>query len=639
MTSSNRTTAAVFLAVLILFLTVLIRTAWVCDDAYISFRSADNFVHGYGLNWNVDERVQSFTNPLWVLVMAVVYGISGEMYYTVTFLSIALTLATLGLLVFRLSISRIVGLLALVTLLFSKAYVDYSTSGLENVLVHLLLVVFFIIYFKSAMNPKTLFRLSLVGALAILARLDIAMLVLPVIAWSVWELRSWRTLRTVLFGSTPLILWEIFSLIYYGFPFPNTYYAKLHTGISSSELMSQAFFYYLDSVQLDPLTIGTIIFAVVAGLSSRNRRLMLVSIGILIYTAYTIRVGCDFMLGRFLTAPLVCALAIIVQLPVPRRTWTVAIPIGLVLLVGLTSPRPPIFSRETYGTTGEGSIDPRGIADERGWYYQGTGLLRARRGVLMPDHEWVTKGLDMKYNGHTPMYDGCVGFVGFFAGPKIHIIDTYGLTEPLLARIPNEDKKDWRIGHFPRTLPAGYDKTLEQGVNKIEDSGVSRFFELLSEVTRGPIFSWHRFATIWHFNTGAYDSLLSRYTNPPVKNVTYAEINTPKAYGSVWNGPGTHLVSKGGVRIAMDSVYYHRQLEISVDHNDMYLIVYFLGDKETGHQLIERKYIEGGGLRVDTLDVPRLTYLQGYDRIDVRPFLGDDMYSIGHVRLIGASGQ
>jgi arabinofuranosyltransferase len=639
MTSSSRTTAAVFLAFLILFLTVLIRTAWVCDDAYISFRSVDNFVHGYGLNWNVDERVQSFTNPLWVLVMSLVYGISGEMYYTVIFFSIALTLVTVGLLVYRLSLSRVMGVLALVILLFSKAFIDYSTSGLENVLVHLLLVIFLVIYFSREMNLRTLRLLSCFGALAILARIDVALLILPVIAWSAWELRSWRGARSVLVGFAPLIIWEIFSLAYYGFPFPNTYYAKLHTGIPTSELMSQAFFYYLDSVQLDPLTIGTILFSVVAGLSSRNLRLTLISLGILLYTAYTIRVGCDFMLGRFLTAPLVCALAIIVQSHVPRRSWTIAVPIALVLLLGLTSPRPPILSRDTYGTTGEGNIDPRGIADERGWYYQGTGLLRARRGVLMPDHEWVTQGLDMKFNGHTPMYESCVGFVGFFAGPKIHIIDTYGLTEPLLARIPNEDKKDWRIGHFPRTLPAGYDKTLELGVNRIEDSGVAKYYELLSVVTRGPIFSWHRFATIWHFNTGSYDSLLSRYTDPPVKSVTYAEINAPKAKGSAWNGPGTHLVSKGGVRIALDSIYYRRQLEISIDHNDMYLIVYYLGEKETGHQLIEQKYIEGGGLRVDTLEIPRLTYLQGYDRIDVRPFLGDDLYSVGHIRLIGASGQ
>ena len=52
---------------LALFGVVLVRTAWLCDDAYINFRTVDNFLHGYGLRWNVAERVQTFTDPLWVL--------------------------------------------------------------------------------------------------------------------------------------------------------------------------------------------------------------------------------------------------------------------------------------------------------------------------------------------------------------------------------------------------------------------------------------------------------------------------------------------------------------------------------------------------------------------------------------------
>ena len=40
------------------------------DDAMISMRYAYNLAHGNGLVWNVGERVQGFTNPLWVLYMA-----------------------------------------------------------------------------------------------------------------------------------------------------------------------------------------------------------------------------------------------------------------------------------------------------------------------------------------------------------------------------------------------------------------------------------------------------------------------------------------------------------------------------------------------------------------------------------------
>ncbi|HMJ10771.1 MAG TPA: hypothetical protein VK524_05155, partial [Polyangiaceae bacterium] len=40
------------------------------DDAFISFRYAQNLVHGRGLVFNVGERVEGYTNFLWVLVLA-----------------------------------------------------------------------------------------------------------------------------------------------------------------------------------------------------------------------------------------------------------------------------------------------------------------------------------------------------------------------------------------------------------------------------------------------------------------------------------------------------------------------------------------------------------------------------------------
>ena len=57
----------------VLFLLVLFHTAWLCDDAFILFRTADNFVHGQGLTWNVEERVQAYTHPLWLLLFSAVY--------------------------------------------------------------------------------------------------------------------------------------------------------------------------------------------------------------------------------------------------------------------------------------------------------------------------------------------------------------------------------------------------------------------------------------------------------------------------------------------------------------------------------------------------------------------------------------
>jgi hypothetical protein len=58
------------IALALLYIGLVIRTSWVGDDAYITFRALENFLHGYGPVFNVGERVQVFTHPLWFLLQA-----------------------------------------------------------------------------------------------------------------------------------------------------------------------------------------------------------------------------------------------------------------------------------------------------------------------------------------------------------------------------------------------------------------------------------------------------------------------------------------------------------------------------------------------------------------------------------------
>jgi hypothetical protein len=46
-----------------ILLVVVLCGAWLCDGAHISFRTADNFINGYGLAWNVKKRTQAYTHP------------------------------------------------------------------------------------------------------------------------------------------------------------------------------------------------------------------------------------------------------------------------------------------------------------------------------------------------------------------------------------------------------------------------------------------------------------------------------------------------------------------------------------------------------------------------------------------------
>ena len=65
-------TSTIIVAAIIVVLTAL---AWsnrfIQDDAFISFRYADNLVSGHGLVWNAGERIEGYTNFLWTLLMVV----------------------------------------------------------------------------------------------------------------------------------------------------------------------------------------------------------------------------------------------------------------------------------------------------------------------------------------------------------------------------------------------------------------------------------------------------------------------------------------------------------------------------------------------------------------------------------------
>ncbi|MBI5267109.1 MAG: hypothetical protein HY851_07750, partial [candidate division Zixibacteria bacterium] len=423
-------------------------------------------------------------------------------------------------------------------------------------------------------------------------------------------------------------------LYYYGFPFPNTYYAKTHTGIPSGEILQQGFLYFLDSLRINPITLLTIFIGLASAFVIRSARVIAVAFGIALFFIYTLRVGGDFMSGRFFTAPLVCAVALLTQLPISLTGWRSLIPITLVLVIGLSSPKAPIFSTELYGTAGENEINPFGIADERGWYYQGTGLMLMKRGTVYPDHYWSHKGLEARDRGTGVIYDRSVGFMGYWAGPAIHIVDMFGLTDPLLSRLPEENPKVWRIGHFVRTSPAGYESTLLIDSNVVDDPNLHAYVDRLRILSRGRLWSTERLKTIITFNTGQYESLLQAYAFPPPVDVTYNEADHRKARNTAWDAPGVFKLNKNGLVVILPDVSHAANVEISFDHNDNYLITFTRGKREVGYLAVEREFIDQGGLRIDTLHLAAETYLAGYDRVKIHGYGGDDRYAVGHVSLL-----
>lgn len=492
-----------------LFLVVLLRNAWLADDAYITFRTIDNFVNGYGLTWNAAERVQTFTHPGWLFVITPLYFVTGEFYFSVIGLSLLITLLTVILVLPAIARSVAVTLLGIVILISSKAFVDYSTSGLENPLTHLLFGLFLLLYLKeTALTFKKLFLLSLLAGLAAFTRMDTVLLYLPALVYALFKFRCWQGLLAVGAGFLPFILWECFSLFYYGFLFPNTAYAKLGMSVSRFELVQQGLLYLLNSISLDPLTLLFIGAGISAPLMLKQTKSIPVVCGILLYLIYIVSIGGDFMSGRFLTAPLLGAVILLVSLD-SKILSAIALPASLVILLfGLVWPYSPLKSTVDYA----GRPPANGVIDERGTYYKDAGLLTMKRYAPPPTSPWADQGRLARFHAPCVATRTTIGFFGFVAGPEVHIIDTLALGDALLARLPAiYPFWEW-AGHYDRPLPHGYLETVGSGHNQISDENLALFYDKLHLITTGNLTDPARWQAIVAMNLGRYDSLLQSFS-------------------------------------------------------------------------------------------------------------------------------
>jgi arabinofuranosyltransferase len=607
-----RALIALLIAMLLFF---VIRRAWISDDAMITFRTVDNFLNGYGLRWNIIERVQTYTNPLWLFVLAIVSIFTGNISFSAIIVSLACTLTT-ALLIVRNAISSYAAVLGVGILALSGIFVNYSTSGLENPLTMLLLVVFLTLLVRQDLSNRDLFLLSFVSSLGLVNRMDTGLIYAPMLLYVF--MTSPRKLQTLLLfglGQFPFISWEIFSVIYYGFPFPNTFYAKVGMGISSRELMAQGFVYFMNSLDFDPLTIFVIVLGILSSFFRVNRgRNLAVSLGIFLYLLYIIRVGGDFMSGRFFATPLIVAVFLLINHKfLQEKLQPFVSLLAVVILLGLANPSPSfLIESHDYPTT-----VVNGITNERELYFEYGWLRQSREEFLKSYDSGTPFSLDFA------VVDGyAIGRRGLYSGPHTHIIDNFGLGDPLLSRLPAHYRTYWVIGHFTRTVPDGYEQTLQYGYNQLEDKDLALYYDKIMHITRAPIWSIERFRAIVDMNLGRYDYLINdvRYrfayrVDRPLADIEKIFAGDPSVVldqDEVCD-LGIPIVNTG-VLIRLPNIY----------HTDM--ISMQIGGKSNPHQLILRQNGEDvGSIMLPNMSghivvtIPKEVAQQGYDQFHLMP--------------------
>jgi arabinofuranosyltransferase len=512
------------------------RRAWVGEDAFITFRTIEHFVHGEGLRWNIDERVQSYTHPLWLFVNVPVYIVIRDVCTAVTAAALAASAGTFALLAAR--FRRRPGVLLLgsfLPLAASRSFVQYSTSGFENSLSHLCYTAFALLLLRVPDRGETPWgRLALTAALGMTNRLDTALFYAPpLLALTLLRRREIRWARFLL-GFSPILAWSLFSTFYYGFPYPNTALAKISGAIPRGALADYGLTYALHLLVFDPIGF----LAIVAGgaitlvrlwsaRSPEKRSASLASaslgLGSLLYCAYVVSIGGCYLGGRFWSLPILASVLLwsaeleklAGRFALRRSAWLGAVG-GAVVVVAVVAGaprlRPAVWARPH-------RVLPMDVAYKYldGFTWQASQLAeRFERG-----------GERRRIEGAT-VVSGAIGMSGFTAGREVILVDRIGLADALLARLPPKPPpQPWDsshlMGHFRREVPEGYVHARETGSLEEMDPEIREYYRPLRSIISDPLLSWKRLRTIVTFNFGRYDRHRDAFleANPP-------EIRVPK---------------------------------------------------------------------------------------------------------------
>lgn len=620
---------------LILFGLVVIRSAWLSDDSYITFRVIDQFSEGHGLRYNFDERVQVFTHPLWLLLLLGVHFLTRELYLTPLFISFLCTFSAVCLVSNRFAATRLSALLALATLILSKSFVDYSTSGLENPLLYILSGLILLRFLQGQADFRNLLVLSFLIALATLTRMDSILLFLPILAVTLWGYHSWKGLLAIGMGFLPWLAWEAFSVIYYGFPFPNTAYAKLGTQIPPTLLLLKGFYYYLDLVERDPLTLCVIATGCLAPFLLKEKKQIPIVIGVMLYLVYILKIGGDFMSGRFFSVPFFICTALLSAYPLTTQLRLWPFPFCLVILTGLAGQVPGLITTsETKGSPDQNlvkdvKITPQGVADEKAFYFEETGLIHHEHGsrLKMEGNIWSGGPASRVQVVET------LGFRGFQSDPETHIIDVFALADPLLARLPAIDayRGAFRIGHGTRAIPRGYPETLRSGTNQIEDPQLAQLYEKLVLICRGDIWSRERWKAIAAMNLGKYDRWVDQwlYMNPKIIKTSLAELEQ-----AALTAPGREGIrlEEHGIQVDLGGLKNSPVMEISISGKDDLFVLIYRDSELVGEANLKCK--ETGGVPLYPVEVPRAATQKGYNRIRIFPWKSEEACVFNSLRLV-----
>lgn len=428
----------------------------VVDDALTSMQYAKNLALGNGVVFNVGERVEGYTNFLWVVFMAPFYALSRALETDFVPLMVHTNVALSGLiLVLIYALGRklwannlVATCVALAVCVVDNSYTVWAVLGLEGHFLAVWMLVSLLLASSSLKQRGTLIGLSL--AAAHMTRPDAGLFgaVLVATLGASWLVALWRQLpkdeqrQRLIVAVTALGTWLgvygvyfLWRYQYYGWFFPNTYYLKVGAG----ELNAWARgFAYVQGFFTERWCFPALAFLGLLAPTTIGRAVVVYLVAHTLYIGY---VGGDFFPGHRFFVPQIplfgvaCGLAVhgltllVNRGPIrralddyPRGRWT-AVALALAALT-------PVFYK-LY-------VTGRAVGPLAGEIHQWREVVSTRRDLML----WLAAHKPANASFAT----GGIGAAGFYADMR-RVVDMVGILDPVVAHRPVANFGRGQAGH------------------------------------------------------------------------------------------------------------------------------------------------------------------------------------------------
>lgn len=221
--------------------TIVFFPKWIVDDAYITFRYAENLANHFQLVYNIDSRpVEGYTGfilPV-LIAIAIKIGISPVIAaHSVGIISFIVTGIYLFLLLKKIKVSDIVCSITILIYFFIPVVYTHIFSGLETIL--FLSIIFIVLYYSLNLlknnfnNNRSLILFGLFNLFLSLVRPEGLLLsvIINIFLTIFFYIEKKHLLKKYILSIIsafiiPFIIYFLWRWNYYGQLFPNTYYLK-----------------------------------------------------------------------------------------------------------------------------------------------------------------------------------------------------------------------------------------------------------------------------------------------------------------------------------------------------------------------------------------------------------------------------